>query len=171
MALGVWLATAGVGPATYVGESTSKGLTRSIYVPVRFAVDERMRDHLHVWMEQEEGEDIRLSISPHTFIFTYFPGSDSRGLQPEHVEVRLQAEQGCLGAVLDTNLIITPFGIISSVDTLAFDLQKLKEHFRGGKRDLRLPSTLIRIRCPDPEPPAWPFGEPPPANDVEASRP
>ena len=160
LALGVWLATAGAGPLSYADDSTSKGLTRSIYVPVHFAVDEGVRDHLRVWIEQEEGKDILLSISPHTFIFTYFPGPDDRGLHPEHVEMRLQAEQGCLGAVLDTSLIITPLGIVSPGDTVAFDIQKLNEHFRRGRRVLRLPSTLIRIKCPDTEPPAWALQQP-----------
>jgi hypothetical protein len=118
-------------------------LSRSIYVPVAFSVPPEIDEALLIWI----GDEARpRRARAHTFLFTYFPDRGDR-FWPDRVEVRVQALGVCAGGNIDTNFIVTPMGIRTSSDSLAFDMEALSKQLRMRRRDLHVTPKTVKIRC------------------------
>ncbi len=129
-----------------VCESVQAGVrvnaARSFYLPVRFVVCPGL-ESIKLWVVGQE----KMVFGPgqRIFQFTYFP--EKKKLFPEHIEVRMHADQVCDGEDLDANVIITLSGIFSSIDSAEFSMERFRKQLMTRKRDIHFPPRIVRIQC------------------------
>ncbi len=140
-------------------------LNRSIYVPVRFQSCEHVKNvELSV-----VGEPYAFALGTRIFQFTYY--ADKEAVLPEFTEVRIEGdvikEDGI--SKIRTNLLVTPEKIVSSRDSLNRGHDEIMKQLRR-RRDVRLPATVINIKCHDSCTRTTVSSTAPPATAEEADR-
>ena len=140
-------------------------LNRSIYVPVRFQSCEHVKNvELSV-----AGEPYVFALGTRIFQFTYY--SDKKAVLPEFTEVWIEGdvikEDGV--SKIRTNLLVTPEKIASSHDSLTRGHEEIVKQFRR-RRDVRLPVSVVNIKCHDSCTRTTVSSTAPPATAEEANR-
>jgi len=118
-------------------------LNRSLYVPIRFVVCQ----HVTNVAISVRGDETVFPLGLRTFLFTY--DIDRQRILPQFIDVRISGENVNSGHRFVTNVIITPDGVYSSVDSGSVDWERLKKQALV-RRDIRFPVRQVLITA-DPD--------------------
>ena len=119
-------------------------LNRSVYVPVRF----QSCEHVNNVQLFVAGEPYVFALGTRIFMFTYY--ADKKAVLPEFTEVWIEGDVIKKDGVskIRTNLLVTPEKIVSSHDSLSRGHEEIEKQLRR-RRDVRLPVSVINIKCRD----------------------
>ena len=139
----IWVASV-FAASSALAAQRERNRARSIYVPVRFEACEHVRNvRLTI-----AGDPQAFTPGKRIFMFTYYPELDA--VLPELAEVWIEGEatteEG--SRPIRTNLLVTPERIASSRDELDRGPSEIVKQLRR-RMDVRLPETLIHIKCED----------------------
>jgi hypothetical protein len=118
-----------------------KPLPRSFYVPIEF----HLCEHLVQAVLSEEGQPVSALPAKRVFQFTYYPELD-RGL-PELVKIRIDGHYVHDDEPFVAKLAVTPDGLHTAKEHVAFDTQKDELRFRS-RIDVRHETMRFNVHCP-----------------------
>lgn len=115
--------------------------TRSIYLPIEFALCEHLRDGVLYQGEQALG----LLPAKRIFQFTYYPGLER--IEPVRTDVRVEGLRRD-GEDFVGKLAITPWGIFTAHNKVELDIREQLDRLRY-KLDVRYETRTLTLRCSD----------------------
>jgi hypothetical protein len=116
-------------------------LTRSIYLPVEFALCDHLENAVLYLGE------VPVSVLPakRIFQFTYYP--NLARIEPMRTDVRVEGRRAD-GSDFIGRLAVTPFGVFTANTKIELDMQAQLEKMRY-KLDTRYEKLTLRLRCSD----------------------